>query len=100
MCWVLLPVIFKVAERLETTNQVKQAHESIAVQSRLSRSIWVLAICLSVVSFYKAEHGLVLLYVSLTVGGQGPDTLTVDSQYYLHRFKQPRYISDSMHLSL
>lgn len=79
--WILLPVTIKIAKQLGMSSQLKWTHGDSTLQFKPSQSLWVLAISISISSFYKAENGFILLYVSVTYGERCYYKLIVDSPY-------------------
>jgi hypothetical protein len=99
LSWLILPLVFNLTDQLEVSGQYKNAQVDNTPQSESSRSLWVLAFCLSFSSFYKAEYGLILLYVSLVLRDDVSHELMIASRYCCHWFKQPRHTFDTIHPS-
>jgi hypothetical protein len=62
LSWILLPVLFKAKENLTFNNYTNQACSGVA-QATSARPPWAAVVSISVFSLYKAEIGLVNLYV-------------------------------------
>ena len=64
VCWVVLPVAYMVHTRLSSASVSKRNRRPDTLQTTTSISLWVIPFSLGVTSFYKAEYGLIALYVS------------------------------------
>lgn len=68
LCWVILPILFAIAKRSDTdiTSRAALPRSSIpnpGPQRTSPISLWVVAICVTAASCYKAEIGAIALLV-------------------------------------
>jgi hypothetical protein len=73
LCWLLLPILFRVSKRLGVTPSPASTG-SLVMNNRprpaSSISLWAFAACLGVVSFYKTEKITIEFFVSRALGIQ------------------------------
>jgi uncharacterized membrane protein YkvI len=62
LSWIILPILFKITSTPAGEN--KHTSNVSELRSTSSRSLWIVATCLAVSCWYKAENGIVELLVS------------------------------------
>ncbi|KAI1111598.1 hypothetical protein F5Y14DRAFT_304695 [Nemania sp. NC0429] len=75
LCWVLLPVVFRIARRhrnvdehaqaLPLVNELTVEPGTTATREPSSISLWIVAICIAACSVFRAERGLIILLPAL-----------------------------------
>ena len=73
LCWMLVPVVFAIAKRRRNVDSSVEAllplvksisEKSSETQAPSSISLWIIAACIVVCSIFRAERGIIILFVS------------------------------------
>lgn len=71
LCWILLPIIFIISKRYRNADThtgalpaVNALAEPAVNGTHSSSSLWLVALCLALCSAFKAEKGIIILFVS------------------------------------
>jgi hypothetical protein len=68
VCWMILPTLFKIANRSNISISTASFYGKPGSQSASSRSLWVFAVGIVIACSYKAEIGKIALFVSSHIG--------------------------------